>query len=126
MLLELTIRDFAIIDDLTLEMGPGLIVFTGETGAGKSIIVDAVEIVLGGRAESVLVRSGSERAMIEATFRIPPSVSDEIREIIDREELGDEPDYVILGREIRREGRNLCRVNGRVAPMAILRELGEL
>jgi DNA repair protein RecN (Recombination protein N) len=126
MLLELTIRDFAIIDDLTLEMGPGLIVFTGETGAGKSISVDAVEIVLGGRAESVLVRSGSERAMIEATFRIPPSVSDEIREIIDREELGDEPDYVILGREIRREGRNLCRVNGRVAPMAILRELGEL
>jgi len=67
---ELRIRDFAIIDELDLRFNSGLVVLTGETGAGKSIIIDAVELVLGEWADSTVVRSGAERALIEAVFRL--------------------------------------------------------
>ena len=125
MLTELRIQDFAIIEDLELDLGPGLIVFTGETGAGKSIIVDAVELILGGRAETVQIRSGSERAVIEATFRLPAGMAVDIQSILEREALEGDADFVVLSREIRREGRNICRVNGRMVTLAILREIGE-
>lgn len=125
MLTELRIKDFAIIDDLVLDLGPGFIVFTGETGAGKSIIVDAVEMILGGRAEAVNVRTGSEQALIEGTFRIDPMVEKEVDAILVREELQEDQGFLNLSREIRREGRNICRVNGRVVPLAVLRELGQ-
>ena len=72
MLQELRIRDFAIIDELDLQFDAGLVVLTGETGAGKSIIVDAVELVLGEWADSTVVRSGAERAILEAVFRLEP------------------------------------------------------
>jgi DNA repair protein RecN (Recombination protein N) len=81
MLTELRIKDFAIIDDLALDLGPGFIVFTGETGAGKSIIIDAVEMILGGRAESVNIRTGSEQAFIEGTFRVDAKVEKEVEAI---------------------------------------------
>ena len=71
MLTELRIENFAIIDRLELHFRPNLITFTGETGAGKSIIIDAVETILGGRADTTFIRSGSERASLEAIFRIP-------------------------------------------------------
>ena len=67
---ELHICDFAIIDELQLTLGPGFSVMTGETGAGKSIIVDAVGLVLGGRADSAVVRAGADRAIVEATFQL--------------------------------------------------------
>ena len=67
MLAELHIDNFAIIDQLDLTFGPGLITLTGETGAGKSIIIDAVELLLGGRAEVSMIRTGADRALIEAT-----------------------------------------------------------
>jgi DNA repair protein RecN (Recombination protein N) len=126
MLNELRIRDYAIIDELNLEFGPGLIVFTGETGTGKSIIIDAVELFLGGRAEAVGIRTGADTALIEGTFKLQEPVRQQVERILEREGLLDDPHYVTLGREVRREGRNICRINGRMVTLTTLREVGEL
>jgi DNA repair protein RecN (Recombination protein N) len=126
MLSELSIENFAIIDHLELHFNSGLITFTGETGAGKSIIIDAVEVLLGGRAETVMIRSEAERAVIEAVFEIPKAMQTHLAAILEREELLEESDRVTLGREIRRNGRNVARVNGRNVNTALLTEIGEL
>jgi DNA repair protein RecN (Recombination protein N) len=126
MLTELRIRDYAIIDELNLEFGSGLIVFTGETGTGKSIIIDAVELFLGGRADTVSIRTGADTALIEGTFNLQEPVRQQVGTILEREGLLDDPDYVTLGREVRREGRNVCRINGRMVTLTLLREIGEL
>jgi len=125
MLVELNIDNFAIIDHLRLTLRTGLIAFTGETGAGKSIIIDALETLLGGRADANLVRSGSERASVEGVFRIPPQIQEPVHAILKKEELLDDPDWVTLAREIRTNGRNVARVNGRSVTTSLLRELGE-
>ena len=126
MLAELHIDNFAIIDQLDLTFGPGLITFTGETGAGKSIIIDAVELLLGGRAEVSMIRTGTDRALIEATFKIPDSNRKAIQSILKHEELLDDPDYFTIGREIRTGGRSVARLNGRNVSAGLLREIGEL
>ena len=126
MLTELRIQNFAIIDELRLSFEPGFVVLTGETGAGKSIIIDAVEMLLGGRAESTAVRSGMEVALIEGHFRIDALIRPDVHAILEREGLLDDPEYLVLSREIRREGRNVARVNGRVTTLSLLGELGEL
>jgi len=125
MLTELRIENFAIIDQLELQFGAGLAVFTGETGAGKSIIIDALETVLGNRADSTFIRSGAERANVEATFRLVDPVRITIHELLQTEELLDDPDYVTLGRELRLNGRNVARVNGRSVNLNLLHEIGE-
>lgn len=125
MLVELRIENFAIIDRLELNFKPGLITFTGETGAGKSIIIDAVETVMGSRAESTMIRAGAERANIEAVFLIPLEVRPQVHSILQREELLDDPEYVTMGREIRVAGRNVARVNGRTTNVSLLKEIGE-
>ncbi|MEX1247496.1 MAG: DNA repair protein RecN [Anaerolineales bacterium] len=126
MLTELRIQNFAIIEDLTLDLGSGLITLSGETGAGKSILVDAVETLLGVRADINLIRSGKERASVEGTFRIPDAIKPEIHAILKREDLLDDPKYLNMQREFRREGRNVARVNGRPATVGLVKELGEL
>ncbi|MFN2146207.1 MAG: DNA repair protein RecN [Anaerolineales bacterium] len=126
MLVELRIENFAIIDKIDLELGPGLTVFTGETGAGKSIIIDAVETLLGVRADMGVIRTGVDRSSVEATFKIMPKVRELVHAILREEELLDNQDYVTLGREFRREGRNIARVNGRTVNLGMLRSLGEL
>jgi DNA repair protein RecN (Recombination protein N) len=126
MLAELRIRDFAIIERLELRLDAGFVVFTGETGAGKSIIVDAVQLLLGGRADSTMVRTGCDAAVVEGTFRLDGPQGDAVRGILGREGLQEEPGFVELGREIRREGRSLARINGRTVNLALLREVGEL
>ena len=126
MLVELHIEDFAIIDRLDLEFEQGLITFTGETGAGKSILIDAVETLLGGRADATYVRSDSDRASVEGAFRIPEAVRPELNALLEREDLLDDPDLVTLAREIRANGRNVARVNGRSVSAGLLREIGEL
>lgn len=127
MLTELAIRDFAIINKLDLSFGPGLLVLTGETGVGKSIMVDAVELLIGGRADSAVVRSGADKAFLEATFRLDPVIREFVQGILEREQLLDDGDdgEVHLSREIRLEGRNVCRVNGRIVTLSLLRELGD-
>src|SRR5687768_1864892 len=113
MLSELTIHDFAIIDHLQLQLRPGLVIFTGETGAGKSIIIDAVGLLMGGRADPTLVRAGAEVARLEGVFRLDPVVAPAVRAILQREDLLDEDNdgELVLSREVRREGRSVSRVN---------------
>jgi DNA repair protein RecN (Recombination protein N) len=125
MLSELRIENFAIIEALEMNFDSRLITFTGETGAGKSIIIDAVETVLGGRTEATMIRSGADRANIEATFRLSETSQAVLSEILTREELNDSPETLSLAREIRRNGRSIARVNGRSVSTAILTELGE-
>jgi len=125
MLCELRIENFAIIDHLELKFKPGLIAFTGETGAGKSIIMDAIEMLVGGRADTTMIRSGAERAHVEATFQIPEDVRSQVHAILEREDLLDDKVFLTLGREIRSNGRSVDRVNGRVGNVGLLRELGE-
>ena len=126
MLTELRIQNFAIIDRLELEFEPGLIIFTGETGAGKSIIMDAVDMLLGGRADTTVIRTDADRANVEGVFKLAGATGEPIREILKREDLLDDPNYVTLAREVRREGRSIARVNGRTVNVALLKEIGEL
>ncbi|HZY41548.1 MAG TPA: DNA repair protein RecN [Anaerolineae bacterium] len=125
MLAELTITDFAIIDRLRINLAAGFNVLTGETGAGKSIIIDAVGLLLGARPEATSVRAGSDRALIEGVFELP--ISTELRELLEANELlnDEEPDRLWVAREIRSGGRSTARVNGRAVPASMLREIGE-
>jgi len=124
LLAELRICDLAIIDELELTFGPVFSVLTGETGAGKSIIIDAVELVLGGRADSSIVRAGSDRALVEATFRLEPDQQRTVGPVLKRQGLDtDDPRYLMLAREVRLGGRNVCRVNGRSVTLSLLRRL---
>src|SRR5512141_2913953 len=106
MLTELDIQNFAIIDKLDLSLGPGLIILTGETGAGKSIILDAVEMVVGGRADATVVRTDAAAALVEAVFKLSGPEKASVNEILKREDMLDDPNFVTLTREVRREGRN--------------------
>src|SRR5512135_3700818 len=124
MLTELHIQNFAIIDALDLKLGAGLIILTGETGAGKSIILDAVEMVVGGRADNTVVRTDAPAALVEASFKLAGAEKEAVNRVLQREELVDDPDYVTLSREVRREGRNTARVNGRSVGVALLKEIG--
>ena len=124
MLEELRIENFAIIHKLEIRFRNGLVIFTGETGAGKSIILDAIMALVGGRVDVNMVRSGAERSSLEAVFRIPAETQNEILDILKREELDEGEPFVVLGREIRGEGRSVARVNGRSVNVSLLKELG--
>lgn len=126
MLADLHIRNFAIIDDLHLTFGPGLNILTGETGAGKSIIIDAVGMLLGDRATAEWVRAGSELAEIEATFQlVEGEILAELQPILEENGLDDpeNPHWLTLSREVRRTGRNICRINGRMVNLQLLGEV---
>ncbi len=126
MLTELRVRDFAIIDSLNIEFANGFNVVTGETGAGKSIIVDSISLLLGDRADPGFVRAGAERALIEGVFVLDDAVRKDIEARLTEQGLeSDEPGQLLLGREVRLNGRSLCRVNGRAVGQNVLRELGE-
>jgi DNA repair protein RecN (Recombination protein N) len=123
MLLSLFIRNFGIIELLNMDLHRGLNVLTGETGAGKSIIVEALQLVLGGRASADLVRTGAKKAMVQATFAVSglPSLTPLL------EEQGiDEPGDGILfiSREIARSGKNICRINGQVVTLGFYKSIG--
>ena len=124
MLKELRIENFAIIDRLELKFGASLAAFTGETGAGKSILLDAIEALMGGRAESAMIRADEERANLESLFAIPAAHREVICGLLDAEGLFDNDREVLLNREIRREGRNIARINGRAVSVALMREVG--
>ena len=122
MLVELRIRNYAVIDDLTLELGPGLNVLSGETGAGKSIIVGALTLLLGGRASAEDVRAGAEEAWVEAVFDLEtlPEVEAKLAE----QGLPQEDGLILLRRQVQRAGRNRAWVNGSPATAGAVGDLG--
>ena len=126
MLSELTVTNFAIVEKLHLRFVPGFNVLTGETGAGKSIIIDAVSALLGGRVGADQVRAGVDRAQVEGLFLLQPSVQSALKSLIQDNSLeGEDDEILILAREIRASGRTIARVNGRVVTVGLLREIGE-
>ena len=124
MLEELRITNFAIIQELEIRLSDGLMIFTGETGAGKSIILDAINALVGGKVDAAMVRDGADRAILEAVFVIPDSTKNEITEILKQEELFEDSHTLTLAREIRIEGRTVARVNGHSVNVGLLKELG--
>jgi DNA repair protein RecN (Recombination protein N) len=127
MLVELHVTNFALIDHLDLTFGAGLNILTGETGAGKSIIIDALGLALGGRAGADLVRTGAAKATVEAVFDLTHA-PDEVRRRMAEAGLDgeDEEDTLLVTRELARAGgKSQCRVNGRLMPVAILKEIAE-
>ena len=127
MLTELGIRDLAIIDRLDLTFAPGFNVLTGETGAGKSIIIDAVNLLLGDRASADVVRAGAERTVVEGEFQLSAPLAACLAPILAEHGLeGDHPELLVLAREVRANGRSVARVNGRGVTTALLGEIGGL
>jgi DNA repair protein RecN (Recombination protein N) len=123
MLRALGIRDFVIVERVELETEPGFTVLTGETGAGKSILVDAIELLVGGRADASLVREGAERAELSAEFEVPKDSC--LEKYLADAGLEGDPGNAILRRAIDRAGRSRCFVNGHSATLVQLREAGE-
>jgi len=123
MLRTLSIRDFVIVDSLELEFRPGFTVLTGETGAGKSILIDALALALGERGDAAVVRAGCERADISAEFDIQPLP--ELVRWLRQSELEGDPGSLLLRRLIDKNGRSRAFVNGRQATLGQLREAGE-
>lgn len=123
MLLQLDIHNIALIDEVNIELSCGLNILTGETGAGKSIIIDSINAVLGDRISKEIIRTGSEKALVEAVFQID---NDRFEDIFSEIGLESEEDgTLILSREITQSGRNTCRINGKLVAVSVLKVIGE-
>jgi len=121
MLLQLSIRNLALIDEMTIDFAPGMNVMTGETGAGKSIVVDAVNLVLGERADRDLIANGQNKARVEAVFDIADN--QKVRGMLKDLELESDEDTASISRELTTAGKNICRINGTVIPLQTLRQV---
>src|SRR3990172_9612744 len=125
MLKELNIKNFAIIDNLRVEFAPGLNVFTGETGAGKSIVVDALNLALGERASADLIRTGCQEAMVEAAFELNSHGSSEIATLLSEQGINANPgEDLIVRRVLAASGKNKVYINGSLANLSTLAALG--
>ncbi|HOV78790.1 MAG TPA: DNA repair protein RecN [Bacillota bacterium] len=123
MLLNICIRDFGIIDRLEITFQEGFNVLTGETGSGKSIIIEALQLALGGRASAEQIRSGAEKSVVEAVFLtsgVKPAQAAMKECGVEQPEDG----IVVLSREISRSGKNICRVNGQIVSLGVYRKIG--
>ena len=125
MLRLLSVTNFATIEQLEIELAPGFGVLTGETGAGKSIIVDALSLLLGGRADVGMVRSGARRSRVEGIFLLGGDISQKIDVALGEYEIDVGEEEMILAREVNVDGRNTCRVNGRIVPLRLLSTLAQ-
>lgn len=123
MLHELLIKNFAIIDELNISFQAGLSVLTGETGAGKTIIVSALDLVLGGKASPEFIRTGEARASVEASFDI--SGLEDIKQMLAAQGIEFPDNTLILKRQLKQEGRSSCYANGSLIPLGILSKLGQ-
>lgn len=123
LLKELSIRNFAIIDDLTISFSEGLTVLTGETGAGKSIIIDAVHLLAGGRGSLEFIRHGARKAELGGLFDIPGD-NHPIYTKLEEAGIDIEDGIIILRRDINDSGKSICRVNGKLVPLSVMREIG--
>lgn len=122
MLYELRIHNFAIIEDISLEFHKGMTVLTGETGAGKSIIIDAVGLLAGGRGSSDYVRHGTNKCVLEGHFEMPESK--QLNQIFENESIEYDASVLMIQREIYSNGRSVCRVNGSIVTIGLLKEIG--
>jgi DNA repair protein RecN (Recombination protein N) len=122
MLRELKIRNLAIIESADLEWNAGFTAVTGETGAGKSILLNALKFILGAKIKADLIRQGADKLKVEAVFDVPPSKG--LRAVLMRLELDPEEGDIILERELTPAGKNRCRVNGSVVSTSALEEIG--
>ena len=123
MIAELRVRDLATIADVTLQLAPGLNVLSGETGAGKSMLVDALALLLGGRADSGLVRPGASRAVVEGAFDVPGA---SLRKRVEALGLDLDDGRIVVRREVSTEGRSRAWVNGSPTTATVLGELGAI
>src|SRR2546421_1887425 len=121
-LIELDISNLAVIDHARIAFGPGLNALTGETGAGKSIVIDAVGLLMGGRADTGMIRSGAPGARVEGIFQ---ASAIDLASLEDGALAAAGDDVLILARELASSGRNVCRINGRAVPLRMLQEVGE-
>jgi len=121
MLLELTIENIALIESLRIEFAAGFNVLTGETGAGKSIVVDSVNLALGGRADRDIIRTGTEKGCVQALFDI--SKNEGAMAYAREQGIDVEDGLIVVRRELSRSGRNVCRVSGVIVPLNILKNL---
>lgn len=126
MLTELSIRNFAIIDDISITFDEGLTVLTGETGAGKSIIIDAVQLLTGARASVDFIRHGEQKAEIIGLFDFPKNKHAILKQCELYDIDVDEDELFVLERTITNKGKSICRVNGKIVTLMILRTFGEL
>lgn len=124
MIAELTIKNFAIIESLSISFEKGLTVLTGETGAGKSIIIDAIHLLAGGRGSHEFVRFGEKRAELEGLFLLEDE-SHPAYKVCQELGIDIEDEMVVLRREIHATGKSVCRVNGKLVTIALLREVGQ-
>ena len=122
MLELLHIENIAVIQEADIQFRPGFNALTGETGAGKSIVIDAMGAVLGGRTSRDLVRTGADRAFVSAEFSQVPG---DLAGLAETGAAPDEDGHLLLQRELTGDGKNLCRVNGRPVTVAQLRRIGE-
>lgn len=126
MLAELHVKNLAVIEDVRVAFGPGLSILSGDEGAGKSLVVDALVLLLGGRASANLVRSATASALVEGVFWTTPGDNSVASALT---EAGLEPEAdgsLILAREVQEQGRSIARVNGRAVPVSVLRSLGQV
>ncbi|MBQ8151056.1 MAG: DNA repair protein RecN [Clostridia bacterium] len=124
MLVSMTVRNIALIENLHIEFTPGMQVLSGETGAGKSILIDSINLVLGERADRGLIRSGCDRASVEALIDI--TGLDKVKQLLAEQQLEAEGGLMSVYREITHGERNICRVCGTIVPLTLLRSLSEL
>ena len=118
MLVELTIKNIALIESLRIEFSQGFNVLTGETGAGKSIVVDSINLALGGRADRDMIRTGADKGMVQALFDL--SHNARARQFVEEQGIEPEDSLIIVNREISRSGQNICRISGIVVPLNTL------
>ena len=124
MLIEMRLENYAVIDNLVVEFGPGLNLLTGETGAGKSILVDALALLLGDKASTDVIRAGTERAVVSAVFEAEGAAEKPLAEILEANGLDESDDgSLILRREIAASGKGRVFVNNQPATVAVLRQL---
>ncbi|MEG2669708.1 MAG: AAA family ATPase, partial [Oscillospiraceae bacterium] len=120
MLKELHIKNIAVIDEINITFNNGFNVLTGETGAGKSILIDSINMALGGRISKDLVRTGENAAIVDAVFEI----NSDILPMLEDLDIDVEDETIIISRKLSSEGKSSCRINGRITPLAIVREVG--
>jgi len=124
MLLELHLENYAVIDHVVVEFASGLNLLSGETGAGKSILIDALALLLGDKASSDIIRSGADRAVVSAVFEVEPSAEKAVGQILESNGVDSEDPSIILRREISTSGKGRVFVNNQPATVAVLRQLG--